>query len=167
MAAIPMSLEDISALAKAYPDREDWRRISIDANNNLLVPDDLVAKVRSVNMVAARKTRLIDYANHRQWVIATGGRTIKVGDVDVFFPTTEAALAVVSSKAARLQNSINWQIAADKFVQIPAADFGAISDALQDFVQRTFDALPPLFDRIANGSVTTEKQVDAELAALI
>lgn len=171
MITIPMSVEDVSALAKFYPDREEWRRNVFWDGQALQVTDAMAPKIRAVDMVEARRQALVRYANWKQGAIAIGGRTIDVDGKPVLFSTKAEDISAMLTKAARLQmpgaaTSVNWQMAPGDFLRVPAADFITIATGLADFVQRTFDALSDIIAGIADDKITTREQIDAALSVL-
>lgn len=112
---------------------------------------------------------LIAYANAVQWRRATGGCLIWVASEAVPFSTTEASMSLIAGKVARLNQpnaptAVNWQIGPVTFKEIAAADFLVASVKIADFIQSTFDALPPIFAGIADGTITTTAEIDAAFA---
>jgi hypothetical protein len=115
--------------------------------------------------------QLIAYANTKQWSIATAGHVVEINGKPVPFATTEASMSLMNGKVSRLAQpnpptTINWQTGPTSFTQIAAADFQTAATSIADWVQSTFDALPAIFTKIANGTIATTDQIDAVLDAL-
>jgi hypothetical protein len=105
------------------------------------------------------------HANAKQWALATGGYTITVNSVPLFFPTDIVSMALITGKAARLAQpnppaSFAWQMPAG-FVTIASADFILVATQIADFVQSTFNTLQVVFAAIAAGTITTTAEIDA------
>jgi hypothetical protein len=109
------------------------------------------------------------YANVKQWTKAQGGYMATVAGAQVPIATTTESLALISGKAARLQQAnppatVQWQTGPASFVTIAAADFLTMAVAVTDFVQSTFDTLATVLAGIASGQITMFSQVDAAFA---
>lgn len=133
----------------------------------LLADSALVAPAEPV--AAASPEQLVAYANAAQWRCATGGYQMTIAGDLIPFSTSEVAMNMIAGKVARLGQpgapvTVNWQIGPTSFQEIAAADFIAASIEIADFVQATFDALPPIFAGIADGTITTTAQIDAAFA---
>ena len=117
-------------------------------------------------IITASPEELIAFANAAQWRCATGGYQMTIAGETIAFPTSDVAMSTIAGKAARLGQpgapaSVIWQVGPTDFKEIAAADFIAASIEIADFVQATFDALPPIFAGIADGTITTTAQIDA------
>lgn len=111
------------------------------------------------------KAQLNDYANAKQWNLATGGYTVTIDGAGITFPTDVVSMGLITGKAARLAQpnppaSFIWQTPTG-FVTIAAADFISVATQIADFVQATFDDLEPVEASIASGSITTTAAVDS------
>lgn len=127
-------------------------------SGGVLVPPAPVA-------VTHTKDQLVEYANRRQWDIATGGHSVTIGGTAYRFPTDEASLGLMTGKVVRLQipgapTSIDWQLPSG-YLQISASDFVMAAANIADFMQSTFEALKPVLASIKSGAVTTTDQIDA------
>lgn len=111
---------------------------------------------------------LLIYANAIQWDLATGGYQTTIEGQQIVFPTTPESMSLISGKVQRLSQpnppaTINWQIGAQEFVEIPAADFIVLATDIADFVQASFDKLKDVvIPGINGGTLTTREQVYAE-----
>lgn len=112
------------------------------------------------------KSSLVEYANIKQWALATGGFTVTIEGVERTFATDTVSQSLITGKALRLQQpnppvTVGWQFGAASFVSISAANFMSAAILIADFVQATFDTLNGVMAGIANGTITTAAQVDA------
>ncbi|PPQ42177.1 hypothetical protein [Rhodopseudomonas palustris] len=114
---------------------------------------------------------LVAYANSTQWALVVGGKAVTIGGRTITFSTTPESMTLMNGVAARQSRpnppaTINWQIGPTEFVALAATDFLAAATTVSDWVQALFDALPPIFAGIADGSIITTAQIDAALAAV-
>ncbi|WP_020185958.1 DUF4376 domain-containing protein [Methylopila sp. 73B] len=107
---------------------------------------------------------LTAYAAQRRWEIETGGLDVAGMRVE----TDDRAKLLLAG--ARINAEANpayvtrWKVAGG-WVELTAAEIVAISDAVLAFVDRLFNAELDLHEAIAGGTVTTEAEIDAALAA--
>ena len=117
------------------------------------------------------QAELMQYLNAKQWALATGGFTLTIGGRAVTFATDVTSFALITGKAARLQQpnapaNVNWQFGPNEFVAIPAADFLAAAAKIADFMQATFDALPAFTAAITSGTITAYPEIENPAAPL-
>ncbi len=127
-------------------------------------PADL-DKIEALPDPAPSADALIAYTNAKQWALAAGGFTAVVGRTKIPLSTDELSLAALDRKAARLAGadapaSVSWQTGPTSFAEIKAADFVKVAAQVDVFVQATFDALPPIFAGIKDGSIKTFAAID-------
>ena len=114
---------------------------------------------------------LLQYLNAKQWALATGGFTLTIGGRALTFATDVTSFALITGKAARLQQpnapaNVNWQFGPNEFVAIAAADFLAAAAKIADFMQATFDALPAFTAAITSGTITAYAEIENPAAPL-
>lgn len=119
----------------------------------------------STGIAAPTKASLADYANAKQWALATGGHNVTIDGTSYLFATDPTSLSLIAGKALRLQQanapaSVAWQFASG-FATIAAADFVSASINIADWVQSTFTILETVLAAITSGSITTQDQIDA------
>lgn len=110
-------------------------------------------------------TDLANYANAKQWALATGGYTLTLSGQALTFGTDETSQGLITGKYVRLAlpnppATISWQFPSG-FVSVSQADFVKAATAIADFIQATFDALQVIEAAIAAGTITTAAEIDA------
>ncbi|WP_316224637.1 MULTISPECIES: hypothetical protein [unclassified Bradyrhizobium] len=152
------------------PDYQGWLALG-HVVPEVASEDEVLAYLaeRAPDVVVQSPAGLVAYANAQQWAKATGGFMMTVNGKQVMFATTSESLALMTGKAARLQQpnppaQVTWQIGPSTFITIAAADFILLATAVADFMQSTFDKLAVVLAGIAGGTITTRDQVDAAIA---
>ncbi|NTF54940.1 DUF4376 domain-containing protein [Agrobacterium rhizogenes] len=111
------------------------------------------------------KAELVEYANQKQWRLATGGYSAMVDGETVSFATDALSQSLITGKAVRLTqpnapSAVNWQFGAT-FKSIAAADFLKVAMEIADFIQATFDKLDAILPSIEAGDIATTEEIDA------
>jgi Domain of unknown function (DUF4376) len=163
MAQITMTVDDVSILADAYPNKAEWQRVSY-YDGKLIVPDDLNPSIAVVDMPAARKAALMTYARTKRWRIETGG--IEVGGIAVATDDRSKLMlqGARTSAEANPAFTTRWD-AGDAGVTLTSGQIIAISDAVAAHVNAVFARFDTIRDQIASGALTTKAAIDAAFTA--
>ena len=119
----------------------------------------------SINPAPSQAT-LLEYANAKQWTLATGGFTVKLGTAARTFATDTIGQTLIAGKDLRLSKAspptdINWQFGTNDWQAISATDLDAVATKIADFVQATFDALKIVEAAIMSDTITTTAQINS------
>ncbi|MGD9766592.1 MAG: hypothetical protein AB7U62_03030 [Pseudolabrys sp.] len=136
-----------------------YRAVNSEAD---LLPGEIFSEQRPVFPV-----NLTQYANDKQWHLATGGFTIEFnGGPTVTFATDTIGVAMLQMHAARQQQpappaTVQWQIGETQFVDLTGQQVQVAFARVTDFINGTFDVLKPLLADIDTGRVRSVVEIDA------
>lgn len=164
--SIPMSVADVSLLASAYPDQDEWRAKIYYDGTSLIVPDNLSDKVSSVDLVAARKNNLLAYAASKRYAVEVGG--IAVSGVPISTDDRSKQMIMGARIAADSDSSFTTDWVGDdgNIYPLVAAQVIGISNAVLAHVQTCFATFATVRAAITAGTITTNAQVDTAFAAI-
>lgn len=163
MAEMVLSVEDVSILADAYPDKTEWQRVAY-WDGKLIFPDDLYPAISIVDMPAARKATLLAYARQKRWQIETGG--IEVGGMPI--ATDDRSKLMIAGARTSADSDPDFETswdAGEMDVDLNAEQIIAISDAVRDHVAAVFAKFKTIRADINAGTLTSKSEVDAAYAA--
>lgn len=159
MARTPMSIEDVTILGGAYPDPAEWARVSHDGTH-LEWPDDLDPSIASIDMPAARKTWLLNYARLRRWQVETGGIVVDGMPIATDDRSKLMIAGARTSADADPDFQTEWD-AGSSDVTLNAEQIVAISDAVRDHVAAAFATFKTVRAGINSDEITDKAAVDA------
>lgn len=164
MPEVAMSVDDVNILSDAYPDKQVWRDRVTYCDGMLQFPSDLSPPISSVDMVAARKGALLEYATQRRWQIETGGIVVS-GTSIATDDRSKLLIAGARIKAdANSEFTTKWKTSTGVRVLIDAATIIAISEAVLAHVDACFEIEDTVCAGIEAGTITTREQIDAAFA---
>lgn len=113
------------------------------------------------------KERLLSHAANRRWEIEVAG--ISIGGIPV--ATDDRSKLLMSAARAKAKEDVgyskNWKVAPAQYVTLDADQLVSMADLVEQWVTICFEAEGQVSEKIENGTVTTEAQIDAEFAALL
>ena len=158
---IPMTIEQVSVLASAYPDPDEWLNRMIYDNGFLVVPNSLVGKVAAVNVGQETKDQLLVYSEASRFQKQCAG--VLVGGY-VFDTTPEGHSAITSAAVTATADStqtFHWKLPNGEFVDLSAAEVINAANEVTVYINSCFVLELSLEPEILNGSITTRAQLDA------
>lgn len=165
MPNLEMTVDQVSLLASAYPDRAEWDRISYDGTH-LIVPSDLADKVSAVDLTAARKNNLMAYAASKRYAVEVGGITVSGVPISTDDRSKQMIMGARIAADADSSFTTGWVGEDGNIYPLTAAQVIGISNAVLAHVQTCFATFATVSAAITAGTITSTAQVDTAFAAI-
>jgi hypothetical protein len=166
---MPLTVDEVTIYASGYPDLQEWQdRITYDGTN-LIVPDDLEAKVSAIDVSGSTKLVLKQYAAGARYTKASGGVIVTSISPTAFLsdPVSRNTLANAQAYAtANAGHMTDWKLSDGSFIALDAAQLTTAMDAMTQFVQSCFTCESQQATGIEGGGITTRPQIDAAFATI-